>query len=136
MKREAATVAGILGIVSGTLSAVVDGPIDVERLAGFDPEKEVAIVDTQSVRSFATVTVFTVRIAPQRNVKNPTAGRREIRYLVSCSARKLALAAVSLIDASGQVAEVHNISPGEMQYRVPEEGSSEQRWLGAACGAL
>ncbi len=136
MKRETAIVAGILGLAFGMLSAYAGRPSEVEHLARFDPEKEVAIVDTQSVRSFATVTVFTVRITPQRNVKNPTAGRREIRYLVSCSARKLALAAVSLIDASGQAAEVHNISPGEMQYRVPEEGSSEQRWLGAACGAL
>ena len=134
-----ATLTGIvsIGILYDVAVSHGEEAIDIERLARFDPATQVAAVDTGSVRSFATVTVFVVRISAKKPDSKPAATPlREVRYLANCGARKLVLAAVSFIDANGEVTESHHVPPASLNYRAPDPGSAQLSWLEAACGAL
>ena len=137
MIRSALTAVVSIGLFAGIAVARGEEMIDIEWLARFDPATQVAAVDTESVRSFATVTVFVVRIRAKNPDPKPAAfALREVRFLANCGARKLVLAAVSLIDANGEVTESHPVAPATMKYRAPEPGSAQQSWLDTACGAL
>jgi hypothetical protein len=110
-------------------------PLDAETLAQ-PREGESASLDLQSIRRFGdTLGVFHVSVVWVDSVRPPPEDYlpRRVRYAVNCDEGTLILAAVSLLDRTGQPQKTMVVPPGASDPVKPAKGSEQAKWVQRVC---
>jgi hypothetical protein len=131
IRRFAAFVTGVL--IAAPLSAEPQ-PGSIEAAARIGAEHE-SRLDRRSVARFGDLLRYEVRVGWKDAALRPAtqAPLRIVRYLARCESREVSVAAVAVIDTSGQMLKSYGVPPGAWEYARPVEGSPEAEALEAAC---
>jgi hypothetical protein len=99
-------------------------------------EGESASLDLQSIRRFGdTLGAFQVSVVWGDSGRSPPEDYfpRRVRYAVNCDEGTLTLAAVGLLDRSGQLQKTLVVPPGASDPVKPAKGSGQAKWIQRVC---
>ena len=127
--------------IAVVIGALLSAPLAAQPQAGSIESAahigadHVSRLDRRSVARFGDLLRYEVRVGWKDPALRPAneAPLRVLRFLARCDSREAAIAAVAVIDTSGQMLKSYGVPPGAWEYQKPAEGSPEAEALDAAC---
>jgi hypothetical protein len=124
-----------LAALSSSLPVAAQNPLDAETLSQ-PREGESASLDLQSIRRFGdTLGSVQVSVVWADSARPPPEDYlpRRVRYAVNCDEGTLTLAAVGVLDRSGQLQKTLVVPPGASDPVKPTKGSEQAKWVQRVC---
>ncbi len=139
MTQTLARIAPLVAFAAVTLAAAgpsrANDPDSVEAAAAVK-DGEAAQLDLQTITRYGETTgrfeVFVAWADTSRPVPQDYAPRR-VRYMVNCQEGTITLAAVGVIDQTGQVRKMMVAPPRSIDPVKPEKGTQEAKWVQRVC---